>query len=141
MILFFRSESKAVIAVKTICEISDAGNAALEWLFSGAKLVQSNNIDGIFIGPRKEMITPWSTTAVEIVQNMNIGGIERIEEFFEVTSEDAVHDKMLQRVYKGLNQETFEIKHAPEPLLYIEDLAKYNESEGLALSPEELEYL
>jgi phosphoribosylformylglycinamidine synthase len=141
MILFFRSESKAVIAVKTICEISDAGNAALEWLFSGAKLVQSNNIDGIFIGPRKEMITPWSTTAVEIVQNMNIGGIERIEEFFEVSSEEAAHDKMLQRVYKGLNQETFEIKHAPEPLLYIEDLAKYNESEGLALSPEELEYL
>lgn len=55
------------------------------------------------------MITPWSTNAVEITQNMGLTGISRIEEYFPVSSGDADHDPMLQRIYNGLNQEIFTI--------------------------------
>ena len=51
----------------------------LEWLFSGAKRVREDVLDSFFVGPRREMITPWSTNAVEITQNMGIAGILRIE--------------------------------------------------------------
>ncbi|MCE6983316.1 hypothetical protein EI534_39415, partial [Pseudomonas frederiksbergensis] len=92
-------------------------------------------------GPRREMITPWSTNAVEITQNMSLTGISRIEEYFPVKSEDAEHDPMLQRMYKGLDQTIFTVNHEPEPIKHVDDIEKYNEEEGLALSPEEIEYL
>ena len=41
------------------------------------------------MGPRREMITPWSTNAEEITQNMGISGILRIEEFTRVEDEKA----------------------------------------------------
>ena len=87
------------------------------------------------------MITPWSTNAVEITQNMGLNGISRIEEYFPVSSEDADHDPMLQRMYKGLDQTIFTVEHTPEPIKLVDDLEKFNEEEGLALSPEEMEYL
>ena len=87
------------------------------------------------------MITPWSTNAVEITQNMGLKGIQRIEEYFPVGSKDAEHDEMLQRMYDGLNQDIFTVNIQPEPIKHIENLEEYNEQEGLALSPEEMEYL
>ena len=87
------------------------------------------------------MITPWSTNAVEITQNMSLHGISRIEEYFPVSSKDADHDPMLQRMYDGLNQDVFTVNHEPEPIKHVENLEEYNEQEGLALSPEEIEYL
>ena len=122
-------------------EISKEGADALKWLFQGAQLIPHSNVTGWFIGPRKEMITPWSTTAAEITKNMNIEGIERIEEFFPAQGEDTPHDKMLQRLYNGLDQEIFDIHHDPEPVMEIEDIAAYNQAEGLALSDEEVAYL
>ncbi len=87
------------------------------------------------------MITPWSTNAVEITQNMSLDGILRIEEYFPVESEQATHDPMLQRMYNGLDQNIFTIDHRPEPIKYVDDLEKYNEEEGLALSEDEMAYL
>lgn len=87
------------------------------------------------------MITPWSTNAVEITQNMNLNGISRIEEYFPVSSKDADHDPMLQRMYDGLDQNIFTVDHKPEPIKHVDNLEEYNEQEGLALSPEEIEYL
>ncbi len=98
-------------------------------------------IDGFFIGPRKEMVTPWSTNAVEITRNMGIKGIERIEEFKEVANERASFDPMLQQLYRGLDQTIFDIPLKPEPTVYIDDLKEYNQQEGLALSDEEIAYL
>ena len=111
------------------------------WLFGNAQLVEGESIDGFFVGPRREMITPWSTNAVEITQNMNLHGISRIEEYFPVSSADADHDPMLQRMYEGLDQTVFTVNHEPEPIKHVENLEEYNEQEGLALSPEEMEYL
>jgi len=140
MILFFKGKSK-LIAVDTHKELCTFNLGKLIWLFDQASLIQQESVSGIFVGPRKEMITPWSTNAVEITQNMGISGIVRIEEFFQADSEHPKFDPMLQVVYKGLNQEIFTIYHKPEPILYIEDIATYSSQEGLALSEDEINYL
>ena len=111
------------------------------WLFGEATLEAAPTLEGCYVGPRREMITPWSTNAVEITQNMNLSGILRIEEFFPVEDASADHDPMLQRLYEGLHQDIFTISHTPEPIRTVEDLDAYNEQEGLALSPAEAEYL
>ena len=111
------------------------------WLYGGAQLLDSQELEGFYVGPRREMITPWSTNAVEITQNMGLSGIQRIEEYFPVSSRDAEHDEMLQRMYDGLNQQIFTINLQPEPIKRVENLEEYNEQEGLALSKEEMEYL
>lgn len=113
----------------------------LEWLFSGARKVQAEELDGTFIGPRREMITPWSTNAVEITQNMGIDGIVRIEEFIKTNDEKAGFDPMLQASYKKLDQQIFMIDKQPEPIVYIKDIQEYNKQEGLALNPDEIAYL
>lgn len=141
MILFFQSSTKTVLAVEAAHAFSPEDTQKLVWLFSEATPVQSETLEGWYVGPRREMITPWSTNAVEITQNMGLTGISRIEEYFPVSSGDADHDPMLQRIYNGLNQEIFTISKKPDPIVYIEDLEVYNQQEGLALSQEEIAYL
>ena len=77
MIKFFKTSETSVIAVQMSKALSQQEIDALCWLFGGAEAVDSDSIDGYFVGPRREMVTPWSTNAVEITQNMNIGGIVR----------------------------------------------------------------
>lgn len=119
--------------------------------------MDTGEIEGKFIGPRREMVTPWSTNAVEITQNMGITGISRIEEFFQydkqaddrqATDQDTVrpgghphYDPMLQRIYNNLQQDLFVINKQPDPVIFIDDIGEYNRQEGLALSPEEIIYL
>ncbi len=141
MISFFIAQNGPVLAVKTKSELSKESIKALEWLFNNAKLLPNTSLDGIFIGPRKEMITPWSTSAVEIAKNMNIGEIERIEEFYRVDNIDAKYDKMLQRLYQRLDQSIFDTDKTAEPVLEIENIEEYNNKEGLALNQEEIDYL
>lgn len=141
MILFFRTPQKSVIATETDHQLSQDEIKELCWLYGDAELVEGESMEGCFVGPRREMITPWSTNAVEITQNMNLHGISRIEEFFPVDSEDADHDPMLQRMYRGLDQKVFSVALEPQPIKHVDNLEEYNEKEGLALSPEEMEYL
>ena len=141
MIYFFRTPSGSVIATSADHELLSDEKKELCWLYGEAKEEGKDKLDGYFVGPRREMITPWSTNAVEITQNMNISGIDRIEEYFPVASADADHDPMLQRMYNGLDQEIFTVDIKPAPIMHIENLEEYNEQEGLALSPEEIEYL
>ncbi|MBQ9294184.1 MAG: phosphoribosylformylglycinamidine synthase [Bacteroidaceae bacterium] len=140
-ITFFKTPQQSVIATASEKALSQSEIDKLSWLYGGAALEEEQNLKGDFIGPRREMITPWSTNAVEITQNMAIEGITRIEEYFPVQGEEADYDPMLQRLYKGLNQDIFTINKQPEPIISIENLEEYNEQEGLALSPEEIEYL
>ena len=76
MIQFFLRPNKGLYALGTTTEISQPDIEKLTWLFGGAQLQVQTAIAGNFVGPRKEMITPWSTNAVEITQNMGIHGIE-----------------------------------------------------------------
>lgn len=141
MVSFFQTPSGNIIAVQTSSTLNDDFIQRLTWAFSGATMLDSDEVSGFFVGPRREMITPWSTNAVEITQNMGIEGIVRIEEFFSVASTDAEHDPMLQRIYNGLNQRIFTIDKTPEPIIEIDDIEAYNQQEGLALSEDEVEYL
>ncbi|MBR5653807.1 MAG: phosphoribosylformylglycinamidine synthase [Prevotella sp.] len=141
MIRFFKTPSDSIIGVGSEQPIHVNDIEKLCWLFGEAQVIDSETMEGFFIGPRREMITPWSTNAVEITQNMGITGISRIEEFFPVSSEDADHDPMLQRMYRGLDQEVFTTHRQPEPIRQVDDLEAYNEQEGLALSAEEIDYL
>jgi len=141
MIHFFKTPTGNVLAVQADRNFSQEESSKLTWLFNQAQYLNSPQIEGVFIGPRREMITPWSTNAVEIALNLGVKDIVRIEEFTPVASDKAEHDPMLQRVYKTLDQKVFSIDKKPEPILYIQDIAAYNEQEGLALSPDEIEYL
>ena len=141
MILFFRTPQKSVIATQIDHAPSKDEISELSWLYGDAEPLNSEKLEGYYVGPRREMITPWSTNAVEITQNMSLNGISRIEEYFPVDSKDADHDPMLQRMYDGLDQDVFKTDRKPEPIKHVENLEEYNEQEGLALSPEEIEYL
>ena len=141
MILFFKSSVQAVWAVETLQPLSSGNIRKLVWLFGGSLPEEGRILPGWYIGPRREMITPWSTNAVEITRNMGIDSISRIEEYEPVPSGDATYDPMLQRLYDGLNQELFTVDKQPDPVVRIDDPEAYNRLEGLALSEEEVSYL
>lgn len=140
MILFFKGKSQ-IFVVQSTRELSEVDQEKLFWLFGKAPRINESLVTGWFVGPRKEMITPWSTNAVEITRNMGVEGIFRIEEFFKVDSEESPFDSMLQNMYEGITQEVFDIDREPEPIISIKDIAAYNEAEGLALSADEIDYL
>ena len=141
MIYFFSTPGHTVVATEATCALQAHDVEKLCWLYGEATLIEGDAVEGFFVGPRREMITPWSTNAVEITQNMGLTGILRIEEYFAVKDENADYDPMLQRMYKGLDQNIFKVDIEPRPIEFIEDLDSYNEQEGLALSKEEIEYL
>ncbi|MFV7236975.1 phosphoribosylformylglycinamidine synthase [Flavobacterium sp. ZB4R12] len=141
MIHFFENQSKTVFAVQTKNEISAQDISKLNWLFANSYKIEKSVLTDFFVGPRATMITPWSTNAVEITQNMGISGIIRIEEFHKATADFSDFDPMLSQKYAELNQDIFTINVLPEAILDIDDIAAYNKKEGLSLSPEEVEYL
>ncbi|MCH5319011.1 MAG: phosphoribosylformylglycinamidine synthase [Paramuribaculum sp.] len=141
MVVFFKKGSNHVIAVETDHRLDDTEIKKLTWLFDGANPLKSKSLKGTYIGPRREMLTPWSTNAVEITQNMGINGITRIEEYRLSKDNPPKYDKMLERIYEGLNGKIFQIDKQPDEIVYISDISEYNEKEGLALSPDEINYL
>jgi phosphoribosylformylglycinamidine synthase len=141
MILFFKTPEDTLIALNSINTLTKEDIEKLIWLFGEAKQLDQAVLSGWFVGPRKEMLTPWSTNAVEITQNMGIQGIQRIEEYVQVADQSAGYDPMLKALYHNLDQTIFTINKKPEPILEIADIAAYNDQEGLALSQEEIEYL
>ncbi len=141
MIHFFGNQSNLVFAVQSQNELSSEDSNKLNWLFGNAHKIEKSVVADFFVGPRAAMITPWSTNAVEITQNMGITGIVRIEEFVKVAADFSDFDPMLFHKYSELHQEIYTINLQPEPILEIENIAAYNKTEGLALSPEEVDYL
>ncbi len=141
MIHFFGDLSTEVFAVETKQEFSQENIEKLSWLFGNQPKIKAASLDAFFVGPRAAMITPWSTNATEITQNMGISGIIRIEKFEVVSNDYTDFDPMLFEKYKGLSQDIFTVDSQPEPILEIENIAAYNEKEGLALNEEEIDYL
>jgi phosphoribosylformylglycinamidine synthase len=140
MILFFQSPTSVIYAVQAQSLLQKEDLDKLIWLFGEAKQLQQTQVPGLFKGPRKEMITPWSTNAVEITVNMGISGIIRIEEYFPI-SEGEAYDSMLQHLYHNLDQDIFDIHLQPEQIIPVSDIKAYSDKEGLALSQEEVDYL
>ena len=140
MLQFFGDTASKVLVVESTTPLSSENKTKLQWLFGEAPALDASSIEGEFVGPRATMITPWSTNAVEITQNMGIEGIVRIEEYFAANVVDVI-DPMLVVSFNGLNQNLFEVDIAPEKVMEIHDIAAYNQAEGLALSQEEVDYL
>jgi phosphoribosylformylglycinamidine synthase len=141
MIYFFADDHNTVFALQIERTLTASDTSKLTWLFGGAQLQSQTTIADFFVGPRAAMITPWSTNAVEITQNMDIQGIVRIEEFKRVGRDFTDFDPMLSQKYGELNQEIYTISIQPESILEIADIGAYNKKEGLSLSDEEVEYL
>lgn len=141
MIHFFGNQSTKVFAVQTQNQLTSDDIQKLNWLFGNTQKIEKTVLQDVFVGPRAAMVTPWSTNAVEITQNMGISGIIRIEEFEKMNPDFNDFDPMLSQKYQELNQDIYTINIKPEPILDIDDIGAYNKSEGLALSPEEVEYL
>ncbi|NLF81247.1 MAG: phosphoribosylformylglycinamidine synthase, partial [Bacteroidales bacterium] len=142
MIHFFLNDNTGVLALQTENALTRDRSEALSWLLNGAKQIDPEEpfLKGYFIGPRREMITPWSTVAVEICENMNIHGIVRMEAFYPA-QQDSQYDPMLQEMVHGLDERIFQTGRVPEPIRQITDINAYNLTEGLALNPEEVAYL
>lgn len=141
MIVFFKKGGEKILMVESRSELSSSDLERLNWLFEGARPLKTRRLKGRYMGPRPRMITPWSTNAVEICQNMGIDGIVRIEEFYRINEPEATYDPMLQMIYDGLDTSIFEKQSEPAPIVYIDDITAYNRAEGLALSSDEEEYL
>ncbi|MCL1973831.1 MAG: phosphoribosylformylglycinamidine synthase [Bacteroidetes bacterium] len=141
MIHFFQNNTCQIIALQSSGKLDVKDINALCWLFGHAKFINESKVEGCYTGPRREMITPWSSTSVDITQNMNISGVERIELFTPADSPDPPFDPMLEEVYDGLNQSIFTTDRKPEPIRFITDIEACNEQEGLALNANEITYL
>ena len=141
MIHFFGNLNTKVFAVQTVSNITYETIAKLEWLFGDQPKIERTILDSKFVGPRAAMITPWSTNAVEITQNMGINGIIRIEEFNSCEIGHSDFDPMIYEFFDNLNQTTFNIDIEPEPINNINDISAYNIQHGLSLNDEEINYL
>ncbi|MDQ7916062.1 phosphoribosylformylglycinamidine synthase [Mesonia sp. MT50] len=141
MILFFGNSSKTVYTVQTQAPLPKEDVQKLNWLFGNAEQINKETLTGDFVGPRATMITPWSTNAVEITQNMGIEGILRIEEFEEVERDEKDFDPMLSQKYHEIHQDIFDVDIQPEHIKDIDDIGLYNQQQGLALNKEEVHYL
>ena len=141
MIHFFGTLDTKVFAVQTVNELTPETIAKLQWLFGDQPKIEQTTLDSTFVGPRAAMITPWSTNAVEITQNMGIEGIIRIEEFHTIEEGFSDFDPMISEKFEGLHQQSFDIDITPEPILNINDISAYNQQEGLSLNADEIEYL
>ena len=139
MISFFKKSSSDYFIIDHSKKLSSDHIQKFSWLFSGAEIINNPNIKGEFIGPLKEMTTPWSTNAVEIAKNIGINPITRIERFYK--NKNKPIDTMLEFVYKNPNQKVFKINKKPEKIIDIKNINNYNNREGLALSKEEVIYL
>ena len=113
----------------------------LQWMLQAEK-IESTAIEGLFVGPRREMVTPWSTNACDIAANMGVDSVTRVERFrLSLEEETPYFDQMTQALYRGLSVESLSFDSEREPLQRISDIRAYNEAEGLALSEEEVVFL
>ena len=103
MLQFFGDTTSKVFAVESTTPLTPKSIDKLHWLFGEAPALEVETIEGNFVGPRATMITPWSTNAVEIAQNMGIEGITRIEEYFSASLVDLI-DPMLVVEFQRLDQ-------------------------------------
>ncbi|OBX22602.1 MULTISPECIES: phosphoribosylformylglycinamidine synthase [Bizionia] len=141
MIHFFGNQNSKIFAVQATKELSTETTSKLMWLFGNQPKIEQASLDAFFVGPRAAMITPWSTNAMEITQNMGIEGIIRIEEFQAADEDFKDYDPMISEKYNGLHQDSFSFDIKPEAILNIDDISAYNQQEGLALNDEEIAYL
>ena len=120
----FFTDKHSVFLVESKIQFNSDRIETLSWMFQ-AEFSEQSELGGSFLGPRKEMITPWSTCAVEIAENMGVSGIHRIEKFVPVGEGSQIDcDPMTQFVYQGLRLNTLGVDYPPQALCSIDDIAQ-----------------
>ncbi len=141
MILFFGARGKDYFVVETGKKLGQKDLQKLEWLFE-TQQNETETIEGIFVGPRIETVSPWSTNVVEVINNMNLSDIKRVEKYTKIDSKNhSRHDPMTECVIENLTQNIFVLEIQKEPILSIDNIADYRKKEGLALTDDEVDYL
>ena len=64
MILFFKTQKETVIATEVNHQLNDDEMAKLAWLYGDATLMDTQELEGFYVVPRREMVTRWSTYGV-----------------------------------------------------------------------------
>ena len=142
MISFFGDNTRnKIFAVESNNTLTKEEVDKLTWVFGEKSIINCNEVNYTFLGPRAAMITPWSTNAVEICQNMGVNSLVRIEEFNKVDFDYSDFDYMVYERFEKLDQNIFSIEVEPVKILTIENIEKYNLQEGLSLNSEEIAYL
>jgi len=142
----FFTNSSAIFIVESTSSLSPVEKQVVEWMLQ-ATSSESSSFPGEYLGPRREMVTPWSTNAVEIAGNLGVDSINRIERFEQVldgkllSGGDFEFDPMTQGTFSSLNEKSLVVDGEPEPLTLVDDIAAYNTEHGLALSEEEVKFL
>ncbi|MFN8390663.1 MAG: phosphoribosylformylglycinamidine synthase [Bdellovibrionota bacterium] len=136
----FFSGGNSVYLVQSELPLSQDSLQRLSWALD-AKPVVERSVPGTYIGPRSEMITPWSTNAVDIAGNMGVPGVKRIEQFQAVSEPNPVCDPMLESIYEALTVDSLDINAEPAPDRDVDDIRESNKKDGLALSDEEIVFL
>lgn len=138
--LLFRSDQVVfAVVLSDKIKLSDNDISRLTWLLE-ADYCEGEEIAGPFIGPRREIVTPWSTNATESALISDVLGVERIERFVFATK-STTYDPMLQAFYESVGQKTLFLDQQPDQVIYVNDISAYNLAEGLALSEDEIQYL
>lgn len=140
MIYFFSNPNNHIFAASSSTPLDQNSIEKLNWVLNANLLSNTTEVSGNFIGPRASMLTPWSTNATDILKNMGIFSITRVEEYLP-TSDQISYDPMLMQKYDLLNQDLFKIDVVSDQLEDITDIENYNKEEGLALSQDEIDYL
>lgn len=138
-VLIFENTS-CVFLVQSKRELSAKEVDSLEWLFE-AKYKPKTSITGSFVGPKVQMLSPWSTNASDIVRNMGLVGITRIELFSKVEGKHAAIDHILEAFYSELSAKILSDFGEAKEVFEVVDIGEFNDKFGLALSQDELEYL
>ena len=121
-------------------------------------LLQAEQVDGreFYVVPRPGTISPWASKATDIAHNCGLNQVNRIERgiLYTIDTADEVpvellHDRMIEAVFTNLDDcaALFQ-SHQPRPLNEIDTthqgrtaLVQANTDLGLALSPDEIDYL
>jgi phosphoribosylformylglycinamidine synthase len=130
-----------------------------EKLFELLSSKESVNFPNFFIGPRSGTISPWASKTSEIITNVGIQGVNRIEKYLGCFMKknisvanlnlSCLFDRMTQEIFmspKDIALVSRTLKR--KPLIHIDiskgakdSLINANQDLGLALSEEEINYL
>jgi phosphoribosylformylglycinamidine synthase len=129
--------------------------AVLDRLLTYGPRLRPVAIDGPqrWVVPRLGTISPWSTKATDIAHLCGLHTVKRIERGVvwtlggKVTDARAVervlHDRMTEDLFAENPASRIFVEHAPRPLRTIptQEIARANQEMGLALAPDEIDYL
>jgi phosphoribosylformylglycinamidine synthase len=107
-----------------------------------------------FVTPRKGTISPWSSKATDIFRNCSVKSVKRVERgiAYNVSKEipakalETLYDKMTEALYTEIS-DLFDVAEPAPGITYdvlsrgVEAIREANETLGLAISEQEMQYL